>query len=115
MKQRKRTATAICLSLGLFLCLGGCASRAPQYTQPAAPVPTAWPDGPAYKAEIAKPDEKPVAKIPWQEFFVNANDGTNEGLKHRTKPFMSCQFHPEGRSGPEDTNFLFDEFVKMLK
>jgi len=57
--------------LGLFLCLGGCASRAPQYTQPAAPVPTAWPDGPAYKAEIAKPDEKPVAKIPWQEFFVN--------------------------------------------
>ena len=51
----------------------------------------------------------------WQEFFVNANDGTNEGLKHRTKPFMSCQFHPEGRSGPEDTNFLFDEFVKMLK
>jgi len=51
----------------------------------------------------------------WQEFFVNANDGTNEGIKHRTKPFMSVQFHPEGHSGPEDTNFLFDEFVKMLK
>ena len=51
----------------------------------------------------------------WQEFFVNANDGTNEGIKHKTKPFMSVQFHPEGHSGPEDTNFLFDEFVKMLK
>ena len=51
----------------------------------------------------------------WQEFFVNANDGTNEGIKHKTKQFMSVQFHPEGRSGPEDTNFLFDEFVKMLK
>ncbi len=51
----------------------------------------------------------------WQEYFVNANDGTNEGLRHRTKPFMSCQFHPEGHSGPEDTNFLFDEFVKMVK
>ncbi|MBI2541246.1 glutamine-hydrolyzing carbamoyl-phosphate synthase small subunit [Candidatus Woesearchaeota archaeon] len=51
----------------------------------------------------------------WQEFFANANDGTNEGIKHKTKPFMSVQFHPEGHSGPEDTNFLFDEFVKMLK
>jgi len=51
----------------------------------------------------------------WQEYFVNANDGTNEGLKHKIKPFMSCQFHPEGHSGPEDTNFLFDEFVKLLK
>ena len=51
----------------------------------------------------------------WQEYFVNANDNTNEGIKHKTKPFMSVQFHPEGHSGPEDTNFLFDEFVKMLK
>ena len=51
----------------------------------------------------------------WQEFFVNANDGTNEGLKHKTKPFMSVQWHPEHSPGPTDTEFLFDEFVKMLK
>lgn len=51
----------------------------------------------------------------WEEYFVNANDGTNEGIKHKTKPFRSAQFHPEGHCGPEDTNFLFDEFVGMLK
>ena len=51
----------------------------------------------------------------WQEFFVNANDGTNEGIKHRTKPFMSVQWHPEACPGPVDTEFLFDEFVKMMK
>ncbi len=51
----------------------------------------------------------------WLEFFVNANDGTNEGIKHRTKPFFSVQFHPESTPGPVDTEFLFDEFVKTLK
>jgi carbamoyl-phosphate synthase small subunit len=51
----------------------------------------------------------------WQEFFVNANDGTNEGIRHKEKPFMSTQFHIEHSPGPWDTNFIFDDFIKMLK
>jgi len=51
----------------------------------------------------------------WKALFTNINDNTNEGIKHKTKPFMSCQFHPEAAPGPIDTEFLFDEFVKMLK
>ena len=50
----------------------------------------------------------------WEPLFVNMNDGTNEGIRHRTKPFFSAQFHPEASSGPTDTEFLFDEFVKLL-
>lgn len=50
----------------------------------------------------------------WEPLFTNMNDGTNEGIRHKTKPFFSCQFHPEAASGPTDTEFLFDDFVKML-
>lgn len=50
----------------------------------------------------------------WKPWFTNVNDGTNEGIRHRNKPFMSVQFHPEARPGPTDTNWLFDYFVKQL-
>ena len=50
----------------------------------------------------------------WEPLFINMNDGTNEGIRHKWKPFFSAQFHPEASSGPEDTTFLFDEFIKLL-
>lgn len=50
----------------------------------------------------------------WEPLFINMNDGTNEGIRHKTKPFFSAQFHPEASSGPKDTEFLFDEFIAML-
>lgn len=50
----------------------------------------------------------------WSPWFFNANDGSNEGIRHVSKPIRSVQFHPEAMPGPVDTNFLFDEFVKML-
>ena len=50
----------------------------------------------------------------WEPLFINMNDGSNEGIRHKTKPWFSAQFHPEAASGPTDTEFLFDEFVKLL-
>lgn len=51
----------------------------------------------------------------WKELFVNMNDGSNEGITHVTKPWFTCQFHPEACSGPVDTEFIFDRFVELLK
>jgi len=51
----------------------------------------------------------------WEPLFVNMNDGSNEGIRHKTNPWFSAQFHPEACSGPTDTEFLFDEFVAMIE
>ena len=51
----------------------------------------------------------------WEPYFVNMHDGTNEGIKHKTKPFFSTQFHPEACGGPTDTEFVFDIFMDLLK
>ncbi len=50
----------------------------------------------------------------WKPWFENANDGTIEGIKHKTKPWFAVQFHPEASPGPEDAAYLFDEFVTKL-
>lgn len=50
----------------------------------------------------------------WEPLFVNMNDGSNEGVKHKTNPWFSAQFHPEACSGPLDTEFLFDKFIELL-
>lgn len=51
----------------------------------------------------------------WEPLFINLNDETNEGIRHKTKPFFSSQFHPEASSGPTDTEFLFDMFMDTVK
>jgi carbamoyl-phosphate synthase small subunit len=51
----------------------------------------------------------------WEPWFVNLNDGTNEGIRSRLRPFFSVQFHPESHPGPRDTEFLFDEYLHLVR
>jgi len=58
-----------------------------------------------------------VGTIPegFEPWFINANDGSNEGIKHTSKPFMSVQFHPEAAPGPVDTEWVFDYFLEHVQ
>jgi carbamoyl-phosphate synthase small subunit len=51
----------------------------------------------------------------WREWFANDNDSTNEGIMHIYKPFFGAQFHPEASPGPDDTEFIFDLFVRTMR
>lgn len=51
----------------------------------------------------------------WMPWFTNANDGSNEGMRHRSLPFMSVQFHPEAAPGPVDCEPIFDRFVEAIR
>lgn len=50
-----------------------------------------------------------------REAFVNVNDGTNEGFEYEGKKIFTVQFHPEACPGPQDSGYLFDRFVDMMK
>lgn len=50
----------------------------------------------------------------WEAWFINANDQSIEGIKHKTKPMRSVQFHPEAASGPRDTSWIIEQFVKEV-
>jgi carbamoyl-phosphate synthase (ammonia) len=58
-----------------------------------------------------------TARLPsnWKALFTNVNDKTNEGIIHTSRPFFTAQFHPEAKSGPNDTAFLFDMFMETIR
>lgn len=51
----------------------------------------------------------------WKTLFTNANDGSNEGIAHESRPYFTAQFHPEAAAGPTDTEFMFDVFLDACK
>ncbi len=75
MKHIRRMMTVLCIPLGVSLYLAGCATMAPKYTQPAAPVPASWSGSKTFSAEGAQPPKKVVADISWQEFFIDKQLG----------------------------------------
>jgi carbamoyl-phosphate synthase small subunit len=60
-------------------------------------------------------DRDSLKETSLEAWFLNANDETIEGVKHRDKPVFAVQWHPEASPGPYDTEFLFDEFLKIMK
>ena len=50
----------------------------------------------------------------WKEYFVNLNDGSNEGIIHKSRPIFSTQFHPEAKGGPQDSSYLFDAYLESV-
>ena len=71
MHMQKLTA-ALGLVLGVTLGLAGCASMAPTYSRPAAPVPGTWPEGPSYQVKTAEPWPELMADMSWQDFYLDA-------------------------------------------
>ncbi|KAJ3003819.1 Multifunctional pyrimidine synthesis protein CAD [Thoreauomyces humboldtii] len=75
-------------------------------------VVTSQNHGYALADDAARGDEVPEG---WRTWFRNANDGSNEGIRHETRPWRAVQFHPEAMGGPRDTDYLFDEFVEDVR
>lgn len=59
-------------------------------------------------------DMSTISTKDWKEYFVNLNDGSNEGMIHTSRPIMSTQFHPEAKGGPLDSSFLFDAYLDQV-
>ncbi len=108
----------ICLGHQLLALAGGAATYKLKFGHRSHNQPVIY--QPTQKAYITSQnhgyavDEKTLSKE-WEPTFLNLNDGTNEGLRHVFKPIFSTQFHPEASGGPTDTDFLFDDFMEMIK
>jgi carbamoyl-phosphate synthase small subunit len=50
----------------------------------------------------------------WEPWFVNINDGSNEGIRARMQPYFGVQFHPEASPGPQDTGYLFNDYLRLV-
>jgi carbamoyl-phosphate synthase small subunit len=61
---------------------------------------------------VVDPESLPTSEV--EITHLNLNDQTNEGMRHRTLPLFSVQYHPEASPGPHDSRYLFMQFTKMM-
>jgi len=109
---------AICLGHQLLARAAGATTKKMKYGNRGHNIPcTQQLSGKCYITSQNHGYEVDATSLPagWEELFVNANDGSNEGIRHSSRPYFSVQFHPESTPGPRDTEFLFDIFLDSVK
>jgi len=118
MEDGKTPVFGICLGHQLLARAAGCTTSKMKYGNRGHNIPcTNLISGKCYITSQNHGFQVDRDSLPdgWEELFVNANDGSNEGIHHVSKPYFSVQFHPESAPGPRDTEFLFDVFIRTIQ
>ncbi|KAI9598530.1 hypothetical protein BDF19DRAFT_420159 [Syncephalis fuscata] len=117
MKQQRTPIFGICLGHQLLGTAAGATTRKMKYGNRGHNIPcTDMISGRCYITTQNHGYAIDASTLPtnYQELFVNANDGSNEGIYHADLPYFSVQFHPEAKAGPRDTEYLFDVFIQSV-
>lgn len=114
--QKGKPVLGICLGTQIMALAAGGKTFKLKYGHRSHNQPAIDADGKAYitsQNHGYAVDEKYLPKD-WKVWFRNGNDNSVEGIRHAVKPFISVQFHPEATPGPNDTSWIFDEFITSL-
>ncbi|ORX76323.1 carbamoyl-phosphate synth [Anaeromyces robustus] len=118
IKKENKPMFGICLGHQLISLAAGATTRKMKFGNRGHNIPcTDMKTGRCYITSQNHGYAVDVKTLPegWKEYFVNANDASNEGIYHETLPYFSVQFHPEATPGPKDTEYLFDDFISVVK